>query len=297
MKKTRLFLSVCCLAALFACNKNEPVSEGPHPMTITLTRGDAGTKTGFVATGMNMDRTWKDGDAISAVYEYPAGSGTYYNDKFELTDGGGSSSGTFTCAKSHIPTDETDFPVRITYPYSSSWNASTGKLTNSFASQGEGKLEDLGKYEILASANYNDKYFTISSSVWQDAELSAQSVLLRIPAGTQFLKEAPGYDSFSSITISSMPPGMVYSGLSFEKGSIAYDDGTPVSLENIALNDGKTVNDIYIAIMCAVDMSTTELVFSCTLSSDEEVYEFSVNRPAGLYAGQLYHMSSAFSPQ
>ena len=296
MKKTRLFLGVCCMAALFACNKSEPVSEGPHPMTITLSRGDAGTKTAFAVQGMNLDRTWKDGDAISAVYEYPTGSGTFYNDKFELTAGGGTTTGTFTCATSHIPTDETDFPVRITYPYSSSWNGTTGELTNSFSYQGDGKLDDLGKYEILASAKYGDKYFSITSGVWQQTELTAQSVILHIPAGTQFLTGASGYDYFDTVNISSMPSGNVYSGLSFKNGIITYVDGSPVSLANIALNDGKTVYDVYIAIMCAVDLTATDLVFSCILGSNSNTYEFTVNRRAGLSAGQLYHMDSAFSP-
>ena len=296
MKKTRLFLGVCCMAALFACNKSEPVSEGPHPMTITLSRGDAGTKTAFAVNGANLDHTWKDDDAISAVYEYPDGSGNFYNDKFEWTAGGGTTVGTFTCATSHIPTDETNFRVRVTYPYSSVWDGSTGKLTNSFSYQGEGKLEDLGKYEILASAGYGDKYFSITSGVWQQTDLTSQSVFLHIPAGTQFLTGASGSDSFDSISISSMPTGMVYSGLSFENGIITYVDGSPVSLANIALNDGKTVYDVYIAIMCAVDMTATDLVFSCYLASNMKTYEFSVNRPAGLSAGQMYHMGSAFTP-
>lgn len=294
MNKTKLLLGVCCLTALMACNKVDSVSGGPHPMTITLSRGDAGTKTAFTVNGENLDRTWKTGDAVTAIYQYP--TGTYNREKFELVSGAGTTTATFQCAASSLPMDQL-VNVHIRYPYSDSdtWDATSGDLTSDISNQGSGSLADLGKYALLRSTKTSFKFFTIDSGVWDVKPLEDFCCFLHIPAGTQFLTGASGTDSFSSVVISSTEDKIKNTyGVDLKNNLIYTNDGS-ITLSNITLTDGKNNQDIYVGFNPASGLK--ELTFTCTLASNSKDYVYTLNRTSSLYAGELYHLGAAFTAQ
>ena len=292
MKTRLLILGLCCTLAAISCTSIDDSSSAPRPVTITLSREDAVTKTQFTVDDKNLNRSWKEGDAVAIIYQYP--TGTYNYEKFVLISGKDTQTGTFKCDASKLPTDAEVY-VHVRYPYSDEdeWTPSTGVLNIVFSDQGSGTLANLGKYDLMVSTKYNFKFYKYNNGVWDVNQLEVLNTFLHIPAGTQFLTGSTGSDSFTTVTVSGEKIANQYK-VGLKENNISTTEG-PVSLSNIELMDGKAVNDIYISIIPKSDAN--KLTFTCKLNSNSTEYVYSLERSSDLTAGKVYHLGSAFTPQ
>lgn len=262
MKTRFLFLGLCCALAAISCTSIDDSASATKPLTITLSKDDSTTKTTFATSDTGLTRVWKEGDAVSVLYivketDSPS-EAEYYNEKFVLSAGAGTTKGTFTCASSHIPTTGTA-NVQILYPYTEDSSVISYCLTRSLANQGNGSLDHLGNYDCMyAKGTFTDGVFSATSTL--ESEVS----FLKIPKGTKL------YDSeVDATTINlTLSEANGYLSTSLHNSVIKYGwstlSGGAVTLTGIALSEKKTVSDIYIAISCMSYRSDYVFAFTCT---------------------------------
>ena len=256
MKTRFLFLGLCCALAAISCTSIDDSASATKPLTITLTKDDSTTKTTFATDGTGLTRVWKEGDAVSVLYI--VSDTEYYNEKFILSAGAGTTKGTFICASSHIPTTGTA-NVEILYPYTEDSSVYSYCLTRSLANQGNGSLDNLGNYDwMYAKGTFTDGVFSATSTL--ESEVS----FLKIPKGTKLYGSEDDATSVNLI----LSEANSYLSTSIHNSNKTYDwstiTGGSVTLTGIALSEKKTVSDIYIAISCMSDRSDYVFAFTCT---------------------------------
>lgn len=281
--KTRLFfLGLCCAAAAISCNNFDDTNVSRGPLTITLTKDDMATKTLLTEkTEGGLSRVWSEGDAVSVLY-IPGGG---INDKFVLTAGAGTTTGTFTCTSSSIPmTGEAE--VRILYPYTET-NTSFDRCEQAIAVQ-TGKLADLSKYDLL----FGEGHFTDGSfAIYASDRIKSRCVFLKIPKETKFFNTSSTV-SIKSITLSGVNSDFLINQFNtftnLKQG--ASINGNITINTSYELTNGTLQEDIYIAIMTK---STTECKFNLTLKTTSDVeYVFPFSRSDYMYTGNLYALKT-----
>lgn len=264
MKTRFLFLGLCCALAAISCTSIDDSASATKPLTITLTKDDSATKTTFAADGTGLTRVWKEGDAVSVLYivketDSPS-EAEYYNEKFVLSAGAGTTKGTFTCASSHIPTTGTA-NVQILYPYTEDSSVYSFCLTRSLANQGNGSLDNLGNYDwMYAKGTFTEGVFSATSP------LESQVSFLKIPQGTQLINvDATNINLTLSVASDYLSTSIHNSVIKYDWSAI-----TPgsVTLTGIALSEKKTVSDIYIAISCMDGREDYAFTFDCYKGSE-----------------------------
>jgi hypothetical protein len=291
--KTRLFfLGLCCAAAAISCNNFDDTNVSRGPLTITLSKDDMATKTTLAEkTEGGLSRVWSEGDAVSVIYietyDVPGGG---INDKFVLTAGAGTTTGTFTCASSSIPMTGTA-EVRILYPYT---ETTSDRCDQSIAVQ-TGKLSDLGKYDLLfGSGCFTDGSFTIYSY----EKIKGRTLFLKIPKETKFFNTSSTV-SIKELTLSAAEGNFLINESStftnLKQG--ASKKGNITINTSYELTNGTLQEDIYIAIMTE---STNNYKFNLTLkTTSDAVYIFPFSRLDNyMYNGYIYALSTTtFTPQ
>lgn len=282
MKTSFLFLGLCCALAAISCTSIDDSASATKPLTITLSKDDSTTKTTFAIDGTGLTRVWKEGDAVSVLYI--VSETEYYNEKFVLSAGAGTTKGTFMCASSHIPTTGTA-NVKILYPYTEDSSVYSYFLTRSLANQGNGSLDNLGNYDWMSvKGTFTDGVFSAPSTL--ESEVS----FLKIPKGTKLLA-----DEVDATTINlTLSEENNYLSTSIHNSYISYDSSTitggSVTLTGIALSEKKTVSDIYIAISCMSDRS--DYCFTFTVIKDDTILSvFTFNRGDSIKRAHVYTIS------
>lgn len=287
MKTKLFFLGLCCAAAAVSCNHFDDTNVGRGPLTITLTKDDMATKTLLTEkTEGGLSRVWSEGDAVSVLYikdyEVPGGG---INDKFVLTAGAGTTTGTFTCASSSIPmTGEAG--VRILYPYTET-NTSFDRCEQSLAVQ-TGKLSDLPKYDLL----FGEGHFTDGSfAIYSSERIKSRCVFLKIPKETKFFNTSTTV-SIKSVTLSGVNPDFLINQFNtftnVRQG--ASINGSITINTSYELTNGTLQEDIYIALMTK---STNDCQFNLTLKTASDVeYVFPFSRSDYMYTGNLYALTT-----
>lgn len=280
----------CAIAALASCEKNEvETAPSTRPVTITLTRGDeaSDTRTTITKEESGFKRVWAADDAVSVIYTI---DGTSYNDKFVLSSGAGTTVATFTCAESHL--EGTLYQVRVLYPYTNKVNSSGLWLQTPFDVQGDGSLENLGKYDVmLGTGNFAEGTFTQVGG-----KMSYLPFFFRIPAGVQLLNMT-GTAVFD-LNLAGTGDTKLYNFYELRLSSIggSYTAGT-ISLGGITLSDGKVVKDIYIA---AITEHNAGESFDLSLTSGGVTKSFNFSRASDKYLepGTIYNLQQTnFTPQ
>lgn len=279
MKTRFLFLGLCCALAAISCTSIDDSASATKPLTITLTKDDSTTKTTFATDGTGLTRVWKEGDAVSVLYI--VSDTEYYNEKFILSAGAGTTKGTFICASSHIPTTGTA-NVEILYPYTEDSSVYSYCLTRSLANQGNGSLDNLGNYDwMYAKGTFTDGVFSATSTL--ESEVS----FLKIPKGTKLYGSEDDATSVNLI----LSEANSYLSTSIHNSNITYDwstiTGGSVTLTGIALSEKKTVSDIYIAISCMSDRSDYVFDFTCTKDGNV-LSETTFSRSASVDRAHVY---------
>lgn len=166
-------------------------------MSITINYDDVDTKTTFTQDGSYLRQVWKEGDAVSVLIQE---NGT--NERFVLTSGAGTKSATFTCNSSYLSTISADTYVRIDYPYTDQENDLNTHWVFDFSNQGNGSIDNLEKYNLLNGSYIKVTYVDGGKNTFAAAPLSALCCILHLPAGLQFLSNAPATDVITNLTIS-----------------------------------------------------------------------------------------------
>ena len=292
MKTRFLFLGLCCTLAAISCTSIDDSANATKPLTITLSKDDITTKTSFATDGYGtgLTRVWKEGDAVSVIYivkeaaESPS-EAEYYNEKFVLSAGAGTTKGTFTCASSHIPTTGTA-NVQILYPYTNDSNVFDYYLTRSLANQGNGSLDNLGNYDwMYVKGTFTEGVFSAASP------LESQVSFLKIPQGTQLI-DVDATNINLTLSVASN-----YLSTTIHNSVIKYDQSTisegAVTLTGIALSEKKTVSDIYIAISCMSDRSDYCFTFT-VIKDDTTLSVFTFNRGDSIERAHVYTIPSTY---
>ncbi len=288
MKTRFLFLGLCCALAAISCTSIDDSASATKPLTITLTKDDSTTKTTFATDGTGLTRVWKEGDAVSVLYivketDSPS-EAEYYNEKFVLSAGAGTTKGTFTCASSHIPTTGTA-NVKILYPYTEDSSVYSYFLTRSLANQGNGSLDNLGNYDWMSVKG------TFTDGVFSATSLESEVSFLKIPKGTKLLA-----DENDATTINlTLSEGNNYLSTSIHNSYISYESSTitagSVTLTGIVLSEKKTVSDIYIAISCM--SGRNDYRFNFTVKKDDTTLsEITINRNTSIERAHVYTIPS-----
>ena len=289
MKFTRFLLGICCAAAaLISCSKaDSPKVEETHPMSFTISTDDVHTKTTIAYDGTSYSHTWKSGDAFSILYYVDETE--YYNDKFILTSGAGTKTGTFSCATSHIPTSGVAY-VRLIYPYTeatyyNSW-------VRSLANQGNGSLANLGDFDLIfARAEFNNGLF----SMWLDAPCN-QVAFFKLPAGLQIVGNSSGSHSVD-IVLSGKDPTKVRN--EFRNHMYLNQAAVPegdINLTGVSITDGKLVQDTYIS-FAGNFASVSSYDFVITVKEGANSVSYTLNRTSNMYEGIVYKLKQEhFTP-
>lgn len=282
MKTRFLFLGLCCTLAAISCTSIDDSATATKPLTINLSKDDSTTKTTFAADETGLTRVWKEGDAVSVLYI--VSETEYYNEKFVLSAGAGTTKGTFTCASSHIPTTGTA-NVQILYPYTEDSSADGNCWTRSLANQGNGSLDNLGNYDwMYAKGTFTDGVFSATST------LESQVSFLKIPKGTKL------YDSeVDATTINlTLSEANNYLSTSIKNSKKTYGwssiDPGSVTLTGITLSEKKTVSDIYIAISCMDERNDYAFTFNCYKGS-EALSSYTFTRNSSIDRAHVYTIS------
>ena len=283
MKTRFLFLVLCCALAAISCTSIDDSASATKPLTITLSKDDSTTKTTFATDGTGLTRVWKEGDAVSVLYI--VSETKYYNEKFVLSAGAGTTKGTFMCASSHIPTTGTA-NVQILYPYTEDSSVYDYCLTRSIANQGNGSLDNLGNYDwMYAKGTFTDGVFSATSTL--ESEVS----FLKIPKGTKLYNDG---DDATTINLT-LSEANNYLSTSIHNSKISYDwstiSGGSVTLTGIALSEKKTVSDIYIAISCM--SGRNDYSFKFTVKKDDTTLsEITIKRNTSIERAHVYTIPS-----
>lgn len=291
MKKAYIiFAAIASLAVLVSCNKEEiaaPQNDQTQygPMSITINYDDVDTKTTFTQDGSYLRQVWKEGDAVSVLIQE---NGT--NERFVLTSGAGTKSATFTCNSSYLSTISADTYVRIDYPYTDQENDLNTHWVFDFSNQGNGSIDNLEKYNLLNGSYIKVTYVDGGKNTFAAAPLSALCCILRLPAGLQFLSNAPATDVITNLTIS----GERISNKRLEQKDVRtsrWENGD-ITLSNIALTNGCLANDVYVALRYDnVYDGTIDFKISFTLQSNGNTYTYPYTRTGAFYGGRSYKMS------
>lgn len=285
MKTRFLFLGLCCALAAISCTSIDDSASATKPLTITLSKDDSTTKTTFDINGTGLTRVWKEGDAVSVLYI--VSDTEFYNEKFVLSAGAGTTKGTFMCTSSHIPTTGTA-NVQILYPYTEDSSVFSYCLTRSIANQGNGSLDNLGNYDwMYAKGTFTDGVFSATSTL--ESEVS----FLKIPKGTKLYNDV---DDATTINLT-LSEANNYLSTSIHNSKISYDWSTitvgAVTLTGIALSEKKTVSDIYIAISCM--SGRNDYLFNLTVKKDDTILsDFTFNRDNSIERAHVYTIPSTY---
>ena len=280
MKTRFLFLGLCCTLAAISCTSIDDSATATKPLTINLSKDDSTTKTTFAADETGLTRVWKEGDAVSVLYI--VSETEYYNEKFVLSAGAGTTKGTFTCASSHIPTTGTA-NVQILYPYTNDSNVFDYYLTRSLANQGNGSLDNLGNYDwMYVKGTFTEGVFSATSP------LESQVSFLKIPQGTQLI------DVDATNINLTLSEASNYLSTTIHNSVIKYDRSTitpgSVTLTGISLSEKKTVSDIYIAISCMDGREDYAFTFNCYKGS-EALSSYTFTRNSSIDRAHVYTIS------
>ena len=293
MKITRFLLGICCAAAaLISCSKaDSPKVEETHPMSFTISTDDVPTKTTITYDGSSYSHTWKAGDAFSVISIVTAES-EYYMDKFVLTSGAGTKTGTFSCATSHIPTSGDRQPTLI-YPYTDVKN-SFGWWVRSLENQGNGSLANLGDYALIyAKPYFKDGEF----SHWPSGgRPDFQVAFFKLPAGLQIVGNSSGSHSVDIVLSGSGSTEVMNEFLNSETKNTATTNTGDISLTGVSITDGKLVQDTYIAFCCRFS-SLSSYDFVITVKEGTNSVSYSLNRTSNMSEGKVYNLKqSHFTP-
>lgn len=295
MKTRLLILGLCCTFAAISCTSIDDSASAPKPVTITLSKDDISTKTTLTEkTEGGLSRVWAEGDAVSVIYikdyDVPGGG---INDKFVLTSGAGTTTGTFTCASSSIPMTGEVY-VRIVYPYAET-NELFDRCDYSLANQSAGKLSDLGKYDlIMGRGKFTDGVFSITEN------LSNLVLFFRIPAGTKLFNTTETV-SIKTLTLSAAEDNFIKNSISvFTNNNQNSTDKGSISLQSITgLTNGTLPSDVFIA-LATDSKSSFKFKLSITTSAPipDKEYTFLFERNDYLSYGKVYTLKqSLFTPQ
>ena len=280
MKISKILLSMCCVAAFTACSNDDdvalPIAEQPHEMSFTVGSG-ADTRTTLDADGDKLTRVWKSGDKISVIYRIGEEN---HHEIFTLTDGAGTTSGTFYNATSMIPTTGTQY-VHLQTP---AGNVDGNWVKTSIATQGDGSISSLGDYDILVGWNW-----AITDGVWPSKSLEVATSYLHIPTGLTLINNATGEKTISKLVLSGTNVSNVYSRSFSGQGNSEEGD---ISLSNISLKDGQLTSDLYIA-FTRHGGNPEDVKLTLTIDSTDYVIELNDPSAANINNGYVYHVASS----
>ena len=293
MKITRFLLGICCAgAALISCSKaDSPKVEETHPMSFTISTDDVPTKTTITYDGSSYSHTWKSGDAFSVISIVSETES--YMDKFVLTSGAGTKTGTFSCATSHIPTTGSKQPTLV-YPYTSVKSSNGLWWVRSLANQGNGSLANLGDYAMI----YAKPYFVDGEfSHWPSGgRPSLQVAFFKLPAGLQIVGNASGNHSVDIVLSGSGSTEIKNELLNNVTLNTATTNTGDINLTGVSITDGKLVQDTYIAFCCPFS-ALSSYDFVITVKEGTNSVSYSLNRTSHMSEGKVYNLKqSHFTP-
>ena len=283
------------MAGLWSCSQEDVLQGGdvtasghPVPVTLTVNRGDAQTRTVLsenTATG-GLNDVWEEGDKLAVYNSDGAKAG-----ELVITDGVGEDTGVFT----GVITSENgqyDFNLWYTDPVATGAKEADGKPLY-FNSKNEmvvdlskmpkyTTVEDLSAMDILSKKvklNIKDNNATLVQDEKMVAHLAmARFSLNGIPAGET-----------GKLTIKNngaSTDGILYKQrLSLASSS---NEGTVARPEGIVINDVNPGEDIYLAFI------PQTYTLSFTFESEKDTYTFSFENPTELEGGVYY---SAFTKE
>ena len=283
------------MAGLWSCSQEDVLQGGdvtasghPVPVTLTVNRGDAQTRTVLsenTATG-GLNDVWEEGDKLAVYNSNGAKAG-----ELVITDGVGEDTGVFT----GVITSENgqyDFNLWYTDPVATGAKEADGKPLY-FNSKNEmvvdlskmpkyTTVEDLSAMDILSKKvklNIKDNNATLVQDEKMVAHLAmARFSLNGIPAGET-----------GKLTIKNngaSTDGILYKQrLSLASSS---NEGTVARPEGIVINDVNPGEDIYLAFI------PQTYTLSFTFESEKDTYTFSFENPTELEGGVYY---SAFTKE
>ena len=288
MKKTIIIIAIACASLLAACNKNEnpTPSVKAHEVTLTISTEEL-TKTVLSLDGSTYKRAWRSGDKISVIYW--DSSNNPHNEKFTLTDGANTTTGTFACPSSEIP--DTQYDIKIVYPYmdetySSAWWA----YSIDYQAYGQLDLSYIGNYDILYGyGNYSSGAFNV------DSPLSCLVKYLHFPKGMQIIDGSSGALTVT-LTLSASGSTKLYNQLLVAKNlnTVSNNEGD-ITVHYVYLTDGVLDDDIYLSL---ISETGTGASFNITVSDGTNSCTYSLDRGENyFYNGYIYHLKqSNFSP-
>lgn len=292
MKKSIIIIGIiACAALMVSCNKTDKAPQSKqqgHPMTLTLSIEDVSTKTTLSVDAGVYHRVWKAGDNISVIYSV---AGVPKNERFTLTDGAGTATGTFACPNSELT--GTQYDIHFLYPYTSQeWSSSWWKVDISEQYYGVIDYGYLGGYDIMwGYGYYKDDAFTMTSP------LTSMVYYLHIPKSTTIVSGSSG-DLTVSLTLAADGSTELHNERLVSKtlSSTSHNEGNIV-LKWVDLTDGALQNDVYIATMSDNVANETFTLTVKDDSSNQCTYNIGRGADKYLYNGQVYHLSQTnFTP-
>ena len=278
---SNIFLGVCCLAALSACNQNKEAlstTEQPHEMSFTVSTGPE-TRSTLSKDGENLKRVWKAGDKMSVIFQK---DGTNYNEIFTLTGGDGTTKGTFSNPSSNLPTTGSLY-VQLLYP-AGEFFGGTFWVRTSIDTQGNGSLSSAGDYDILTGYN-----LYITDGVFPATELSGKTSYLHIPTDLELIGNATGEKTATTLTLSGTNIAKYCSRAYTGQTSSGVGD---VTLSGVVLNDGKVKEDVYIAYLRGSSGVPKDVKLTFTIGGSDYDYVVELNDPSSDPDGKVSHLTA-----
>lgn len=242
MKTRNLLLGMACMAAFTACSNNEePVMPAAQTRVVTINVGTgADTRSALVVDGDGLKRTWDSADILSIAFKDAKGTTTV--EQFELKSGAGTTSAVFEKSDSKLPATGT---------------------TKVLVWVGDGSI-DFFYYDIsvqngtLKSKDYD--WLTTETTVTDgefpaSVNLESKSIFLKIPKDTKLVNHVTGEEVYKMTVFN----GNIVKRYDFEIGAegFIYDTVSGnININNLALKDGKLVDDCYIALMAKGDITS-----------------------------------------
>ena len=248
MKTRNLLLGMACMAAFTACSNNEePVMPAAQTRAVTINVGTgADTRSALAVDGVSLKRTWASTDKLSILFldeDY-----TVVLENFNLKSGAGTTSAVFEKSDSKLPATGTTNVLVWVEPWDIDYvsfdcSVQNGTLSGSY---GQGSLSS--NDWLTTETTVTDGEFPASVS------LESKSIFLKIPAGTQLIKNATGEQAYLITVYNDNIVSRYNFDISDEGFNYNLGTGGYVNIRHPALKDGKLVDDCYIAMMTISDI-------------------------------------------
>ncbi|MBO6256299.1 MAG: hypothetical protein ILA03_03025 [Bacteroidaceae bacterium] len=281
MKTKQLIFAMCCVAAMASCSNEEPLTEVTQQakqVSLTLTYGDgADTRTSFKVSDTGLEHVWTAGDKVHLSYSGSSGLKTF--GILELSTGAGTKTATFSGEISDWADGETK-KIDVKYGPLNADNTEMDWSTQ------EGKLESLGKYEIIYYPNVVATLNGDKISVSEIQSTIYKSTFIYLPKGLKILESGSG-EATLSMESSQFASKHHLSSNDWTRAASRAPGGVPITAP-VTLENGNLASDVYLA-ACSVWNGSNDVSFG--LSFGEKNYQVNLNKT--FENGMLYTVTQS----